>query len=281
MYESPSRFHHPQEPGRPNHGHDDEAAGRPPAASFDALDDTAWDEGLAHLLWESDPARDREGPPATVLAGTPATYGDTHPMAGLQQITAELAPLRHPSPSHRRTPPKRRAVTLLRGGSLLIAALTAVIAPMVSVYGGMVTYEPLLRNAVRPGASAGVVRWWPLLVHGPWLVASLSILSAAFHRRRATHSWSAVLLFSTIATMLCVAQAPRTPLHATAAALPAVAALACFQQLVRQITLTRPPRRTTPRHRDATPAPRQPGPPGRPAPAGEAAPGHGAATPGR
>jgi hypothetical protein len=34
-----------------------------------------------------------------------------------------------------------------------------------------------------------------------------------------------------------------------AAALPSFASLACFQQLVRQITLTRPPRRPLRRHR--------------------------------
>jgi hypothetical protein len=102
-----------------------------------------------------------------------------------------------------------------------------------------------------------VVSWWPLLVYGPWLVASLAVLRSALHQRRAVHSWAVVLLFSAIAMLLCIAQAPRTLSDAAAAALPGLAALVCFQQIVRQITLTRPPRRAvTPRHRQRdTPAP--------------------------
>ncbi|MET9800180.1 DUF2637 domain-containing protein [Streptomyces sp. NPDC006368] len=143
---------------------------------------------------------------------------------------------------------------MLQTVSVCTAALAAVIVSMVSVYGGMVTYAPL-RHAAGPRTSDEVVRWWPLLVYGPWMVASLSVLRAAFHQRRAVHSWSVILLFSTIAMTLCVAQAPRTFSDAAAAALPAVAALACFQQLVRQITLTRPPRQAAPRHRNVTAPP--------------------------
>ncbi|MFD2121188.1 hypothetical protein ACFSNO_18600 [Streptomyces cirratus] len=84
------------------------------------------------------------------------------------------------------------------------------------------------------------------------MVASLSILRAALHQRRAVHSWSIVLLFSTLATLLCVAQAPSSFAARAAATLPPVAALACLQQLVRQITLTRPPRQAVPRHRGRT-----------------------------
>ncbi|MER7107239.1 DUF2637 domain-containing protein [Streptomyces sp. NPDC000229] len=218
--------------------------------------DPSWDEELANLLLESDPSRQWAVPSPATSAEVPEAPGDDRPLDGLQQITAELPPVRHPMATHRRVSPRKHVVSLLRTGSILIAALTAVIVSMVSVYGGMVTYDPLLRNATQPRTSDAVIRWWPLLVYGPWLVASLSILRAAFHRRRATHSWTAVLLFSTIAILLCVAQAPRTVRDATAAALPAVAALACFQQLVRQITLTRPPRQTAPRHRNAAAPPR-------------------------
>jgi hypothetical protein len=80
-------------------------------------------------------------------------------------------------------------------------------------------------------------------------VASLSILRAALHQRRALNSWFIVLLFSAVAMMLCVAQADRTFTSIAAAALPALACLACLQQLVRQITLTLPPRKGKPRHR--------------------------------
>ncbi|MFF8288681.1 DUF2637 domain-containing protein [Streptomyces sp. NPDC016309] len=227
---------------------------------FDPLD-ASWDDELARLLLASDPSWqwDTAPPPVppVVVHAAPTAGGAGVSPAGPERTTAEPAPLPRPSAGRRRAPRKRRVITLLRTGSVLIAALTAVIVAMVGVYGGVIAYGPLLRNASQPGTSAAVVRWWPLLVYGPWLVASLSILRAAFHRRRATHSWFAVLLFSTVAVLLCVAQAPRTPLDALAAALPALAALACFQQLVRQITLTRPPRQAAPRHRDATAPPRQ------------------------
>ncbi|MEV7441372.1 hypothetical protein AB0O22_09510 [Streptomyces sp. NPDC091204] len=139
-------------------------------------------------------------------------------------------------------------MTLLRTGSLFTAVLVAVIAAVVSVLSGLAICDALRHSAGLHTARA-VVGWWPLLIYGPWMVASLSILRSALHQRRALHSWSIVLLFSTLATLLCVAQAPRTIAAATSSALPAVAALACFQQLVRQITLTRPPRQAAPRHR--------------------------------
>lgn len=129
-----------------------------------------------------------------------------------------------------------------------MAALAAVIAASVSLFGGMVAYEPL-RLAAVTRTRGSVVSWWPLLVYGPWLVASLAVLRAALHQRRAVHSWAVVLLFSAIAMLLCVAEAPRTVSDAAAAALPGLASLVCFQQVIRQITLTRPPRRAVPRHR--------------------------------
>ncbi len=136
----------------------------------------------------------------------------------------------------------------MRTASHVIGALAAVTASTVSFFGGMVAYDPLRLVAVAR-MQDGIASWWPLLVYGPWLVASLSVLRAALHRRRAVHSWCVVLLFSSIAMLLCVIQAPKTLVDMAAAALPGLASLACFQQLVRQITLTRPPRRTAPRHR--------------------------------
>lgn len=134
----------------------------------------------------------------------------------------------------------------LQTGSFVIVAFVAVIVAMVSVFGGMVAYGPL--QNISSGTKTGMIPQWPLLVYGPWMVASLSILRTALHRRRALHSWFIVLLFSFVAIMLCVAQADRTLTGMAGAALPALASLACFQQLVRQITLTLPPRQA-PRHR--------------------------------
>ncbi|WP_051707394.1 MULTISPECIES: DUF2637 domain-containing protein [unclassified Streptomyces] len=202
------------------------------------------------------------------------------PMGKLQEITVELPPLREVPRKHRKIRERKQLSAIGRIGRL-IAALAAVVASMVSVFSGMVTYEPL-RFVALTHTRSGFVSWWPLLVYGPWTVASLSVLRAALHRRRAVHAWSVVLLFSCVAVLMCVVQAPRTVIDTSAAALPGIASLACFQQLVRQITLTRPPRRATPRHRtrptaqvppSPSPSPSSPSPsasPSRkPAPAGK------------
>ncbi len=136
--------------------------------------------------------------------------------------------------------------------SLFIAALSAVIVGMLSALGGLIAYDPLRRMA-SPGAH-GLAAWWPLLIYGPWLVASLSILRAALHRRRAGHSWAVVVLFSAFAMCLCVVQASRTPIAMAVAGLPPVTALLSFHQLVHQITLIAPvppPAHALPRPRHA------------------------------
>lgn len=227
-------------------------AADPAVPPWDPMDPSVppWDpaEELAYLLQE---ARGEEygrtvPPPREEPSVTAPPAGS--PMGNLQEITAELPPLRAPAPRGHRKPPRKRP-DALRVASYVIAAMAAVTVSMVSVFSGVVTYEPLLlvTTAHSSGSSSA---WWPILVYGPWLAGSLSILRAALHQRRALHSWFVVLLFSSVAVLLCVAQAPRTITDTAAAALPGVAALACFQQLVRQITLTRPPRRTVaPRHR--------------------------------
>jgi hypothetical protein len=192
-------------------------------------------------------------PYASGVSSTPDTSNAPNtPLENLQQITAELPPLREVSRRHRKVRERKRP-NVLRTASHVIAALTAVVASSVSFFGGMVAYDPL-RVVALARMQDGLASWWPLLVYGPWLVASLSVLRAALHRRRAVHSWCVVLIFSSIAMLLCIVQAPRTMVDIAAAALPGLASLACFQQVVRQITLTRPPRRTTPRHRQP-PAP--------------------------
>ncbi|MGY1502643.1 DUF2637 domain-containing protein [Streptomyces sp. QTS52] len=168
-------------------------------------------------------------------------------MESLAQITAQLPPTRHSSAGHRKIQVRKARLKWLQTGSFVIVALVAVIVAMVSVFGGMVAYRPL--QNITPGTGRGTVPSWPLLVYGPWMVASLSILRTALHRRRAVHSWFIVLLFSSIAIMLCVAQADKTFTATSGAALPVLASLACFQQLVRQITLTLPPRQAARRHR--------------------------------
>lgn len=212
---------------------------RAPEAAFQETlvpPEPGWDpaEELAFLL--QDAMEQQPGAPSatdtSALAPAPGT-----PLSNLQEITAELPPLRESPTSHRRVR-RGRKVSRLRAASLFVAALAAVIAASVSLFGGMVAYEPL-RLAAVTRTRGSVVSWWPLLVYGPWLVASLAVLRAALHQRRAVHSWAVVLLFSAIAMLLCIAEAPRTISDGAAAALPGLASLVCFQQVVRQITLDR------------------------------------------
>ncbi|MFD3808283.1 DUF2637 domain-containing protein [Streptomyces sp. NPDC058619] len=220
-----------------------------------------WDpaEELAHLLHEAvENERNGTAPPADT-AKIPVIDGSgNNPLGGLTKITAGLPPLSPTPPRGRRRPRSRkRAISALRTTSFFLAALAAIVVSMVCVFSGMVSYDPLRHIAQYP-IYGNADRWWPLLVYGPWLVASLSILRAALHRRRVVHSWAVVLLFSTVSMLLCVAQAPRTLVDVAAAALPALASLTCFQQLVRQITLTRPPLQTKPRHRTRPTPPQRP-----------------------
>ncbi|MFF4426417.1 hypothetical protein ACFY04_37660 [Streptomyces sp. NPDC001549] len=211
-----------------------------------------WDpvEELANLLQENPSPGHPESFTRVGYDDTGDTVSTFGLVAGLRQTQAPAErPPKRASSGHRRNASRKPVATLLQTGSLFTAVLVAVIAALVSVLSGMAICDAL-RHSAGLHTAREVVSWWPLLIYGPWTVASLSILRSALHQRRALHSWSIVLLFSTLATLLCVAQAPRTLAAETSSALPAIAALACFQQLVRQITLTRPPRQTAPRHRN-------------------------------
>ncbi|MGW0500368.1 hypothetical protein ACWD0Z_34545 [Streptomyces sp. NPDC003007] len=218
----------------------------PPDPTWDPAEELAFilEEALGEQATRIPAPRDED--PDEAAEPAPVSAPATH-MRRLQDITEELPPVREVPRRHRKVP-TRKAPRVLRTTSFLVAALAAVIASAVSLLSGIVAYDPLRLVAVSPGAR-GLRTWWPLLVYGPWLVGSLSVLRAALHQRRAVHSWCVVVVFSCIAVLLCVVQAPRTILGIAAAALPGLAALACFQQVVRQITLTRPPMRSVPRHR--------------------------------
>ncbi|WP_243740453.1 DUF2637 domain-containing protein [Streptomyces sp. 8K308] len=179
---------------------------------------------------------------------------DTTPLAGIFG-----PPIHHPPPAAslpRHRGRRRRVqwssqpakVRWVRWSSLLLAAAAAVLVAMLSVLGGLISYEPL-RQVASPGSSAALTACWPLLIYGPWLVASLSILRAALHQRHARHSWAVVVLFSGLAVALCVAQAPPTMTDVAVAGLPPISALVAFHQIVRQITLISPPRHALPRQR--------------------------------
>ncbi len=236
--------------------------GRHRAAADPFLDapmstDPTWDptEELAFIL--QDAMEERREPRLKFPAGRddPDPLPDS-PLSNLQAITEELPPVRRVHRGHRRVR-ERRNYSRLRVLSLIVAGLAAAIASAVSFFGGMVAYGPL-HLVAESRTSDGMVAWWPLLVYGPWVVAALSVLRAALHQRRAVHSWCVVLFFSATAVVMCVLQSPRSVTGHMVAALPCIASLACFQQLIRQITLTRPPRRAVPRHRVRRPTPDTP-----------------------
>lgn len=215
-----------------------------------------WDpvEELTYLLQDAVTAEQVAAVPPPRSEPSPGIDRTGDPMDNLVKLTTELPPIRRFSAGHRKVRAREPRLTKVQTLSYVIAAIACVIVSMVSVFGGMVAYAPLLH--VAPGTRGAMAQAWPLLIYGPWMVASLSILRAALHRRRALHSWFVVLLFSSLAIVLCMAEADRTFTSVAAAALPAIASLACFQQLVRQITLTRPPRRRTSHRRQRlTPAP--------------------------
>lgn len=198
---------------------------------------------------------DLEGDLARLLQTSSASPEESVHNTGPIGPVGPVGPIRSPSPAHVRGRGKRRRVRFrlptmpwLQLISLIFAAVTTVIVAMLSVLGGMISYPPL-RYLASPSTSESMAAWWPLLVYGPWLVASLSVLRAALHRRGAAHSWAVVVLFSTIAVFLCVAHAPKNAPSMAVAGLPPVAALVSFHQLVRQITLTSPPRHALPRTR--------------------------------
>jgi hypothetical protein len=209
--------------------------------------DSGWDpvEELSYLFQEAVSAEQTAVVPPPRRESSP-DVNFTERMEDPATVTAQVRPIRRSSVGHRKSRAGKRRLKWLQTGSFVIVAFVAVIVAMVSVFGGMVAYAPL--QNISSGTTSGMIPQWPLLVYGPWMVASLSILRTALHRRRAVHSWAIVLLFSSVAIMLCVAQADRTFTGIAGAALPALASLACFQQLVRQITLTMPPRQV-PRHR--------------------------------
>lgn len=211
---------------RPAPDTEQQAALRQPLNGLDEVNYT-WDpaEELAYLLQEARGTR-----PAEPLGPIgPDETGDTVAAAGLatgltQAVYGGPRP-ETPHHGHRRVAakapraPRAPILTLFRTGSLFSALLVALIAAVVSVFSGLAISDAL-RQTAGPRTAHDIVIWWPLLICGPWMVASLSILRAALHQRRAIHSWSIVLLFSTLATLLCVAQAPRTFAAQAAATLP-------------------------------------------------------------
>ncbi|MFB7665012.1 DUF2637 domain-containing protein [Kitasatospora sp. NPDC056138] len=101
--------------------------------------------------------------------------------------------------------------------------------------GWTLSYHPL-QDLAFSRVPHGLSRLWPLIVYGPWIVGCLSVLRAALDGRRLLHSWVVVVLFSSVATGLCIADVSWTVPDVIVAGLPPVTAVVSLHQLVRQLT---------------------------------------------
>jgi hypothetical protein len=136
-------------------------------------------------------------------------------------------------PRHRRR--EQPVATWSQILSSLFGVLTAVTVTAMCLLGWALSYHPL-QDLAESRVPHGLSRLWPLIVYGPWVVGCLSVLRAALERRRLVHSWVVVVVFSSIATGLCVAGVSLTLPDVIVAGLPPITALVSLHQLVRQLT---------------------------------------------
>ncbi|MFC9330839.1 DUF2637 domain-containing protein [Kitasatospora sp. NPDC057015] len=150
-----------------------------------------------------------------------------------------------PARSSRRRPGPPRPPWPQALGSLL-GLLTAVAVTAVCLVGWTLSYDPLRDLAFARGPR-GLAQLWPVIVYGPWLVGSLSVLRAALDGRRVAHSWAVVVMFSVVATVLCVADVSRALPDMVVAGLPPITGAISLHQLVRQLGSVRGARRSASR----------------------------------
>ena len=116
------------------------------------------------------------------------------------------------------------------------AALAVLICVSVTALGALTCYDPLHQLAARV-TEPSLAQLWPMLIYGPWAVATLAILRARMNHRSTLHSWLVVVFLALAAMVLCVTEAPHTPSGFIIAGLPPVTVLLCCHQLVRQLDL--------------------------------------------
>ncbi|MDJ1136031.1 hypothetical protein [Streptomyces iconiensis] len=141
-------------------------------------------------------------------------------------------------PAHRRG--RRTAPELLVPVmSFIVTTLLVATFAGVSTVGGIVTY-----GFARTSAASVVdelATWWPVLLHGPWVAASLFMLrSPSVRGRRARAAWSVLLFFSAVTAALCLTQTTPNFTGIAVAVLPPLAALACLRLLVLHIAPVHP-----------------------------------------
>ncbi|MDH6710475.1 flagellar biosynthesis protein FliQ [Kitasatospora sp. MAA19] len=141
--------------------------------------------------------------------------------------------------------PARRRSDIM--GSV-IGFLTATIVTVVCILGWIISYHPLQDMALSQ-LPRGLSQYWPAVVYGPWMAASLSVLRAALGGRKAANSWTVILVFAGIASFLCIVDTPSTMPEAVVTGLPPVTAVVSLQQMVRQLLVTRQMRQEDPRQK--------------------------------
>ncbi|MDR3082457.1 MAG: DUF2637 domain-containing protein [Streptomyces sp.] len=124
--------------------------------------------------------------------------------------------------------------------TILIATIAAC---AVAMLGWSIAYS---YNQLRAIASAvlpaPLAQWWPLTVYGPWLVAALSVLRASLQHRTARRSWCVILIASATAVALCISHSSHSVLSMVIVGIPPITALACFRELVGQVSYKYRPR---------------------------------------
>ncbi|MBB4928143.1 DUF2637 domain-containing protein [Kitasatospora kifunensis] len=138
--------------------------------------------------------------------------------------------------------------------SSFFGILTAATVTLVSLVAWVFSYGPM-QVLASSGMRHGLAQIWPVVIFGPWLVACLSILRAAFDQRRIGLSWAVVVMFSSTAAALSIATVSHTPASVVVCGLPPITSVISFHQLVRQIGASmtpgplQPPSRRGARHR--------------------------------
>ena len=132
----------------------------------------------------------------------------------------------------------------LSPGTLLVATIAACAVAMLG-WSTAYSYNQL-RAIAATVLPAPLAQWWPLTVYGPWFVAALSILRAAFQHRTARRSWCVILVASATAVALCISHSSHSALSMVIVGIPPVTALVCFRELVGQVSTKYRPRHAAP-----------------------------------
>ena len=128
--------------------------------------------------------------------------------------------------------------------TILIATIAAC---AVAMLGWSIAYSyNQLRGIASTVLPAPLAQWWPLTVYGPWFVAALSVLRAAFQHRSARRSWGVILIASATAVTLCVSHSSHSLLAMVIVGIPPITALVCFRELVGQVAYRYRPRHAAP-----------------------------------